>query len=140
MQYSPYGVTGRLITCFPFCYLSRSPVSALANRKVTEVTGKYQKRNFPIMAHAHGKNRINSDIAVTSVTPVTYYLISIENTDSTEVTGKLTRRAYSCYPDFSHAHALLREIFSHILKSAFFRHFQIHGVKKHSKEAVEWTR
>ena len=143
MQYSLYGVTGRLITCSPFCYLSRSPISALANRKVTEVTGKPQGKKSALRDHAHGKNIFNSDIAVTSVTPVTYYLMSTENTDSTEVTVKISRSNFWRYPDFSLMHDTLGvfgKVLSNIWKTAISGVSCIVIAHKHNREGLQWTK
>lgn len=140
MQYSLYGVTGRLITCSPFCYLSRSPISALANRKVTEVTGKSRGKKSVLRDHAHGKNRFNSDIAVTSVT---YYLMSTENTDSTEVTVKASRSNFWRYPDFSLMHdplGVFPHVLVYVLKTAFSAVSCIVNAHKHHMEGPQWTR
>ena len=140
MQYSLYGVTGRLITCSPFCYLSRSPILALANRKVTEVTGKLQEKKSALRDHAHGKNRIDSDIAVT---PVTYYLMSTENTDSTEVTVKTSRSNFWRYPDFSLMHdplGVFGKVLSNIWKMAISGVSCIVIAHKHHREGLQWTK
>lgn len=109
MQYRAYGVTGFSVTCSPFCYLSRSPILATATQKVTEVTGKSPEKNNVTLLdpHAHEKKNIDSNFTVTSVTSVTYYFETTENTDSKEVTEFLSRSNFWCYPDFSLMHDLI---------------------------------
>lgn len=144
MHYSSCGVTGSNVTCSPSCYLSRSPVLALANNKVTEVTGKFRGKNSIPREHAHEKNRFDSDIAVTSVTPVTYYLMNTENTDSKEVTANLSRCNFWCYPVFSLMHDLIGQFFGSDglfnKKTAFSGVSRIVNAHKHHKEGLQWTR
>ncbi len=144
MPFNSYGVTGRLITCSPFCYFLRSPILATATHKVTEVTGKSQEKiPVPLDPHAHEKNNFDSNIAVTSGTSVTYYLMNTENTDSTEVTALQSRSNFWRYPDFFLMHdpiGVFAGVFFHIWKMAFSGISRIVSVLKHRREWLQWTK
>ena len=105
MQYRAYGVTGGNTTCCPFCYLSRSPILATAMQEVTEVTGlNAEEKKTCMFTCMREKIFLISKSIVTSVTSVTYYSETIENTNSVKVTDFLSRSNFSCYPKFPHAH------------------------------------